>query len=104
MRNVLRNGLIFTMLSIALVSCRDEKHEADDMDDESAIRKEMNLNDDDKVEISEDGDKIKIETAEGDEIKIKKDDGEYKKKVDRADGSESKIKVDDGEVKIKRDN
>lgn len=104
MKNVLRNGLIFSFLSLAVISCRDAKHETDDMDDESAIRKEMNLNADDKVEISNDGEKIKIETAEGDEIKIKMDDGEYKKKVDRADGYESKTKIDDGEVKIKTDN
>jgi bifunctional DNA-binding transcriptional regulator/antitoxin component of YhaV-PrlF toxin-antitoxin module len=104
MKKVLRNGLIFSFLSLAIISCRDTKHEADDLDDESAIRKEMNLNANDKVEISEDGDKIKIETAGGDEIKIKRDDGEYKKKVDRANGTESKVKVDDGDVKIKRDN
>ena len=37
---------------------------------------------DNKVEVKDGGDKVKIETPEGDEIKIKKDDGEYKKKVE----------------------
>ncbi len=104
MKKIFRTGLAFSIVAISLISCRDAKNEADDVDDETAIRKEMNLNADDKVEISEDGDKIKIETANGDEIKIKKDDGEYKKKVDRASGYESKTKIDDGEVKIKTDN
>ncbi len=81
MKNILRNGLIFSMLSIALISCRDEKHEADDMDDESAIRKEMNLDSDDKVKVSNDGDEVKIKTDDK-KIKIEvNDDGSVEKKV-----------------------
>lgn len=104
MKKIFRTGLAIALVAVSLISCRDAKHEADDVDDETAIRREMNLSADDKVEISNDGDKIKIETAAGDEIKIKRDDGEYKQKVDRADGFESKTKIDDGEVKVKTDN
>ena len=87
------------MLSIAFVSCRNENEE----EEKSEVERMME-DPDNKVEVKDGGDKIKIETPEGDEIKIKKDDGEYKKKVDAANGNDSKIKIDDGEVKVKTDN
>ncbi|MGA8855211.1 MAG: hypothetical protein WB492_13635 [Christiangramia sp.] len=97
MKYLFKSSLLVLAFSISLISCRNEDKEKTEV--------ERLMNDpDNKVEVKDGGDKIKIETAEGDEIKIKKDDGEYKKKVDRADGSESKVKVDDGEVKIKTDN
>ncbi|WP_245984118.1 hypothetical protein [Gillisia mitskevichiae] len=73
------------MLAIALVSCRDEKHETDDMDDESAIRKEMNLDGDDKVKVSDEGDKVKIKT----------DDKKIKIEVNEDGSVEKKVKIDD---------
>lgn len=99
MKYLLKWSLFILALSITLVSCRNTE------DDKDKTEVERLMEDpDNKVEVKDGGDKIKIETAEGDEIKIKKDDGEYKKKVDRADGSESKVKIDDGEVKVKTDN
>ncbi|GAA4321614.1 hypothetical protein GCM10023115_49300 [Pontixanthobacter gangjinensis] len=100
MKYLLKNSLILLALISGLVSCRNTDN---DNEEKSEVQRMME-DPDNKVEVKDDGDKIKIETPEGDEIKIKKDDGEYKKKVDRADGSESKIKVDDGEVKVKTDN
>lgn len=76
MKNILRNGFFFAMLSIALVSCRDE-NKADDVDDLS----EMNIDSDDKVKVSEDGDKLKIKTDDK-KIKIEvNEDGSVEKKV-----------------------
>ena len=100
MKIITKNIALVLLLSLALVSCRDEQ----DTEEEKSEVERMMEDPDNKVEVKDGGDKIKIETPEGDEIKIKKDDGEYKKKVDRADGSETKIKVDDGEVKVKTDN
>jgi|GEM_PF-2699858 len=99
MKYLFKGSLLILAFSLSLVSCRNEE------DDKEKTEVERLMEDpDNKVEVKDGGDKIKIETAEGDEIKIKKDDGEYKKKVDRADGSESKVKIDDGEVKVKTDN
>ncbi|CAL65962.1 hypothetical protein [Christiangramia forsetii] len=99
MKYLFKGSLLILALSVSFVSCRNVE------DDEDKTEVERLMDDpDNKVEVKDGGDKIKIETAEGDEIKIKKDDGEYKKKVDRADGSESKVKIDDGEVKVKTDN
>ncbi|WP_298526432.1 hypothetical protein [uncultured Christiangramia sp.] len=100
MKIITKNIALVLLLSLALVSCRDEQ----DTEEEKSEVERMMEDPNNKVEVKDGGDKIKIETPEGDEIKIKKDDGEYKKKVDRADGSETKIKVDDGEVKVKTDN
>jgi len=98
MKYLLKNSLFILALSLTLVSCRNTE------EDEKTEVERMMEDPDNKVEVKDGGDKVKIETPEGDEIKIKKDDGEYKKKVDRADGSESKVKIDDGEVKVKTDN
>lgn len=74
MKNLLRNGLIFTMLSLALVSCRDTNNEVDDVDDLST---DANA----EVRVSNDGDKVKIKTDDK-KIKIKvNDDGSVEKKV-----------------------
>lgn len=81
MKTILKNGLIFTMLSLAVVSCRDTDNATDDLDDESAIRKEMNLDADDKVKVSNEGDKVKIKTDDK-KIKIEvNEDGSVEKKV-----------------------
>lgn len=88
------------VFSFVLTSCRDMEEEENEKSEVQQLMEDP----DNKVEVKDGGNKIKIETPEGDEIKIKKDDGEYKKKVDRADGSESKLKIDDGEVKKKVDN
>jgi len=100
MKIITKNIVFVLLLSLALVSCRDEQK----TEEEKSEVERMMEDPDNKVEVKDGGDKIKIETPEGEEIKIKKDDGEFKKKVDRADGSETKIKVDDGEVKVKTDN
>ncbi|MDR5589969.1 hypothetical protein [Christiangramia sp. SM2212] len=100
MKYLLKSGLFILTLSLSLVSCRNID---DDQEEKTEVERLME-DPNNKVEVKDGGDKIKIETAEGDEIKIKKDDGEYKKKIDRADGSESKVKIDDGEVKVKTDN
>ncbi len=100
MKYFFKGSMFLLVLSLGFVSCRNSEKE----DAEKSEVQLMMEDPDNKVEIKDGGDKIKIETPEGDEIKIKKDDGEYKKKVDRADGSESKVKVDDGEVKVKTDN
>ena len=99
MKYLFKTGLFILALSIGFISCRDTEKE----DEKSEVQKLME-DPDNKVEVKDGGDKIKIETAEGDEIKIKKDGDEYKKKVDRADGSESKLKIDGDEVKKKTDN
>lgn len=79
MKNILRNGLFFAMLSIALVSCREENR-ADDVDDVDDLS-EMNIDSDDKVRVSNDGDKVKIKTDDK-KVKIKvNDDGSVEKKV-----------------------
>lgn len=98
MKHLFKICLILAVLG--LVSCRDSENE----DKEKSEVERMMEDPDNKVEVKDGGDKIKIETPEGDEIKIKKEDGEYKKKVERADGSESKTKIEDGEVKVKTDN
>ncbi len=99
MKYLFKSSLLILALSVGFVSCRNEE------DDKDKTEVERMMEDpDNKVEVKDGGDKVKIETPEGDEIKIKKDDGEYKKKVDRADGSELKVKIDDGEVKVKTDN
>ncbi|SDR89642.1 hypothetical protein [Gramella sp. MAR_2010_147] len=99
MKYLFKSGLLLLAFSVSLVSCRNE-----DDDSEKTEVERLMADPNNKVEVKDGGDKIKIETADGDEIKIKKDEGEYKKKVDRADGSETKVKVDDGEVKVKTDN
>jgi len=99
MKYLFKTGLLLLTISLVLTSCRNEEEN----EEKSEVQRLMD-DPDNKVEVKDGGDKIKIETAEGDEIKIKKDDGDYKKKVDRADGSESKVKIDDGEVKVKTDN
>ena len=77
MKNILRNGLIFSMLSLAVISCRDEKHEADDVDDVEALSQDPDA----KVKVSEDGDKVKIKTDDK-KIKIEvNEDGSVEKKV-----------------------
>ena len=100
MKYLIKSGLFILALSLGFVSCRN----SDDEEKEKSEVERMMEDPDNKVEVKDGGDKIKIETPEGDEIKIKTDDGEYKKKVDRADGSETKVKIDDGEVKVKTDN
>lgn len=100
MKYLIKSSLFFLVLSLGFVSCRNAENE----ENEKSEVQTMLDDPDNKVEVKDGGNKIKIETPEGDEIKIKKDDGEYKKKVDRADGSESKVKIDNGEVKVKTDN
>lgn len=100
MKIITKNIAFVLLLSLAFVSCRENE----DTEEEKSEVERMMEDPENKVEVKDGGDKIKIETPEGDEIKIKKDDGEYKKKVDRADGSETKVKIDDGEVKVKTDN
>lgn len=100
MRNLFKCSLFIFALSLGFVSCRNTDN---DNDEKSEVERMME-DPDNKVEVKDGGDKIKIETPEGTEVKIKKDDGEYKEKIDRADGSESKVKADDGEVKVKTDN
>ena len=99
MKDLFKNSLLIFAILIAFSSCRN----TEENEEKSEVQQLME-DPDNEVEVKDNGDKIKIETAEGDEIKIKKDDGEYKKKVDNADGSESKLKIDDGEVKKKVDN
>lgn len=99
MKYLFKSSLLIFAFSVCLISCRN----TEDDNDQTEVEKMMN-DPDNKVEVKDGGDKIKIETEEGDEIKIKKDDGDYKKKVDAADGADSKLKVDeDGEVKKKVD-
>lgn len=100
MKYLFKSSLILLVMSLGLVSCRNSENENEEKSEVQRLMEDP----DNKIEVKDGGDKIKIETPEGDEIKIKKDDGEYKKKVDRADGSESKVKIDDGEVKVKTDN
>ncbi|QYA26877.1 hypothetical protein G3I01_15690 [Gramella sp. MT6] len=100
MKYLIKNSLILLAVILGFVSCRNT-----DEDNQEKTEVERMMEDpDNKVEVKDGGDKIKIETPEGTEVKIKKDDGEYKEKIDRADGSESKVKIDDGEVKVKTDN
>jgi len=100
MKNLIKSSLFIMVFSLGFVSCRNA-----DQDNEEKTEVERMMEDpDNKVEVKNGGDKIKIETPEGTEVKIKKDDGEYKEKIDRADGTESKVKIDDGEVKVKTDN
>lgn len=100
MKNLFKSTLIILLISLGFTSCRNTE-----TDDKDQAEVERMLNDpDNKVEIKDGGEKIKIETPEGDEIKIKKDGDEYKKKVDRKNGQESKLKVDGDEVKFKTDN
>lgn len=99
MKYLLKSGLCLLAISLALVSCRNTDNENEEKTEVQRMMEDPN----NKVEVKDGGEKIKIETPQGDEIKIKKDDGEYKKKVDRANGSESKVKIDDGEVKVKTD-
>lgn len=100
MKYLFKSSLLILTFSASIVSCRNNAEE-----DENKTEVEKLMEDpDNKVEVKDGGDKIKIETAEGDEIKIKTDDGEYKKKVDKANGDETKVKVDDGEVKVKTNN
>tara|TARA_R100001369_G_scaffold20091_1_gene36639 strand:- start:120856 stop:121092 length:237 start_codon:yes stop_codon:yes gene_type:complete len=74
MKNILRNGLIFTMLSLAVVSCRDTNNEADDVDD-------LTTDSNTEVRVSNDGDKVKIKTDDK-KVKIEvNDDGSVEKKV-----------------------
>ena len=100
MTYLLKSSFFLLLISLTFVSCRDAEAE----DEEKSEVERMIEDPDNKVEVKDGGNKVKIETPEGDEIKIKKEDGEYKKKVDRADGSELKVKVDDGETKVKTDN
>ena len=100
MRYLFKSSLLILAFSASLVSCRNNAYEEND---KAEVEKLMD-DPDNKVEVKDGGDKIKIETEEGDKIKIKKDDGEYKKKVDRPDGTEAKVKIEDGEVKKKVDN
>lgn len=100
MKYLIKSSLLILAFSFFLTSCRDTEAEENEKSEVQQLMEDP----DNKVEVKDGGDKIKIETPEGDEIKIKKDDGEYKKKVDRADGSESKLKIDDGEIKKKTDN
>lgn len=99
MKYLFKTWLLLLVLSLGFVACRNT-----DKDEEKTEVQKMMEDPQNKVEVKDGGDKIKIETPEGDEVKIKKEDGEYKKKIDRADGSESKVKIDDGEVKVKTDN
>ncbi|MFD2834770.1 hypothetical protein [Gramella sp. AN32] len=103
MKNIFKSSLLIFMFSISLISCRNTE-ETDDNGDELTETERLMRDPDNKVEVKDGGDKIKITKEDGSEIKIKKDDGEYKKKVDNADGSEYKLKIDDGEVKEKTDN
>ncbi len=100
MKYLFKSSLFILALSLGFVSCRN----TETRDEEKTEVQRMMEDPNNKVEVKDGGEKIKIETPAGDEIKIKKDDGEYKKKVDRANGSESKVKIDDGEVKVKTDN
>ncbi len=100
MRNLFKCSLFIFAFSLGFVSCRNTDNDNDEKSEVERMMEDPN----NKVEVKDGGDKIKIETPEGTEVKIKKDDGEYKEKIDRADGSESKVKVDDGEVKVKTDN
>jgi len=101
MQLIVRNIVMLLVLSLSLMSCREEQESREEPKSEVERMMEDPAN---KVDVKDGGDKIKIETPEGKTIKIKKDDGEYKKKVEHADGSETKVKVDDGEVKVKTDN
>lgn len=99
MKYIFKSSLFLLVFSLGFVSCRNAEKESEER---SEVQKMMD-DPDNKVEVKDGGEKIKIETPEGDEIKIKKDDGEYKKKVDRANGYESKVKIDDDGLKIKTD-
>ncbi|WP_300436281.1 hypothetical protein [Christiangramia sp.] len=100
MKYLFKSSFLILVLSLVFTSCRNTDNEDDKKTEVERLMEDPN----NKVEVKDGGDKVKIETPEGDEIKIKKDDGEYKKKIDRADGTESKVKIDDGEVKVKTDN
>ncbi|MCH4822813.1 hypothetical protein ML462_06475 [Gramella lutea] len=99
MKYLFKSVLLLLVLSLGFVACRNTEK-----DEEKTEVQKMMEDPDNKVEVKDGGDKIKIETPKGDEVKIKKDGDEYKKKVDRADGSESKVKIDGDEVKVKTDN
>jgi hypothetical protein len=101
MKYLFKTSLLLLVFSLGFTSCRKDNSENEG---EKSEVERMIQDPNNKVEVKDGGDKIKIETPAGDEIKIKKDDGEYKKKVDRADGSESKVKIDGNEVKVKTDN
>ncbi len=100
MKYLFKTSLFILVLSLGFVSCRNTDNE----EKEKTEVERMMEDPENKVEVKDGGDKIKIETPEGDEIKIKQDDGEYKKKIDRADGTESKVKIEVGEEKVKTDN
>lgn len=100
MKYLLKSSIFLLAISLGFVSCRN----TDNDNEEKSEVQSMMEDPDNKVEVKDGGDKIKIETPEGTEVKIKTGDGEYKEKIDRADGSESKLKIDDGEVKLKTDN
>ncbi|APU69591.1 hypothetical protein [Christiangramia flava] len=101
MKAILKYSLILGLMLTLLNSCRNTS----ETDDEQTELEQMMNDPENKVEIKDGGDKIKIETKDGDQIKIKKEDGDYKKKVETAEGEEYKLKIDeDGEVKEKTDN
>ncbi len=101
MKNIVKYNLLLFIFVLSLSSCRNT---AEDDSDQTELEEMMN-DPDNKVEVKDGGDKIKIETKDGDQIKIKKEDGDYKKKVETAEGDEYKLKIDeDGEVKEKSDN
>ena len=100
MKNLIKHSLFLFVLIIGFSSCRNTAEE----DDEQTVEELMN-DPENKVEVKDGGDKIKIETKDGDQIKIKKEDGDYKKKVETAEGEDYKLKIDEnGEVKEKSNN
>lgn len=79
MKAILKYSLILGLMLTLLNSCRNTS----ETDDEQTELEQMMNDPENKVEIKDGGDKIKIETKDGDQIKIKKEDGDYKKKKSR---------------------
>lgn len=92
MKKVVRTLAVAAILSVCLTSCRDENKE------DTKTIEGVEVSKDAKVDISDDGEKIKIKDGET-EIKIKKDeDGNIEKKKIETENSKYKIKKEDGEV------
>lgn len=73
--------LSLTALTISFTSCRDKKETSEVETEVETIIEEAKENGS-EIDVSEEGDKIKIESPDGDETKIKMDEDGIKIKTD----------------------
>lgn len=95
MIKVVRTLAVAVIVSVSLISCREESKETKTVEG-------IEVTEEAQVEVSEDGEKVEIQDGNT-EIKVKKDEnGNIEKKKIDGENRDVKIKMEDGKVEKKK--